>query len=46
MAQLSREEIAFRNKRLNFVFSVLKTQVRYPLVLAFGNLLGGVVVLS
>ena len=44
------KEIAFRNKRLNCVLSVLKTQVRYQLVLVFdsvfGSLLGGGVVLS
>lgn len=43
-------EIAFRNKTVNCVLSVLKTQVRYQLVLVFdsvfGSLLDGGVVLS
>jgi len=50
LAEIFCEEIAFRNKRLNYVLSVLKTQVRYQLVLVFdsvfGSLLGGGVVLS
>lgn len=50
MAQLSCKEIAFRNKRLNYILSALKTQVRYQLVLVFDSVfdscLGGGIVLS
>lgn len=50
MTQLSCKEIAFRNKRLNYILSALKTQVRYQLVLVFDSVfdscLGGGIVLS